>query len=42
MNLYQNAFSLILSNVKIPSPLERFKMKCVELFSKNGAFTRIS
>ena len=36
------AFFLILPNVKILSPLERFKMKRDELFSKNGDSTRIS
>ena len=38
----KNTVFLILSNVKISSPLERFKMKRVELFSKNGDSTLIS
>ena len=32
---------LISSNVKIPSHLERSKMKLAELFSKNGDSVRI-
>ena len=36
INSLSNTIFLILSNVKIPSPLERFKMKRDELFSKNG------
>ncbi len=39
--LHQNTIFLILLNVKIPSPLERFKMKYDELSSDNGDFTRI-
>ncbi|MBO5024843.1 MAG: hypothetical protein J6C86_01710 [Bacteroidaceae bacterium] len=39
--LYPNTIFLILSNVKIPSPLARVKMKRTELSSKNGASTRI-
>ncbi len=35
-NPESNAIFLILLNVKIPSPLERSKMKRAELFSKNG------
>ena len=42
MNYGYNAIFLISSNVKIPSPLERFKMKRTELFSENGDFMRIS
>ena len=38
---YPYTIFLILSNVKIPSPLERFKMKRDELLSKNGDSTRI-
>ena len=41
MNLRVNAFFLILSNVKISSPLARVKMKCVELLSESGASTHI-
>ena len=40
--LFQNAIFLILLNVKISSPLERFKMKRDELFSKNGDSMRVS
>ena len=39
--LHQNTIFLILSNVKIPSPLARVKMKRAELFSENGDSTRI-
>ena len=38
---HRNTIFLILSNVKIPSPLERFKMKFTELFSENGDSTHI-
>ncbi len=38
----ENIVFLILLNVKIPSPLERFKMRHVGLFSQNGASVRIS
>ena len=41
MFLYCICDFLILSNVKIPSPLERSKMKRTELFLKNGDSTRI-
>ena len=41
LNLCQNTVFLILSNVKILSPLERSKMKRDELLSKNGDSTRI-
>ncbi len=41
LKIRQNAVFLILSNVKILSPLERFKMRRDELFSKNGDSTRI-
>ncbi len=37
----QNAFFLILPNVKIPSPLTRVKIDRTELFSENGDSTRI-
>ncbi len=33
--LHQNAFFLILLNVKIPSPLARVKIDHAELFSEN-------
>ena len=37
----QNAFFLILLNVKISSPLARVKIVRTELFSENGDSTRI-
>ena len=41
LNLHQNAIFLILPNVKILSLLARVKMKRAELFSENGASTRV-
>ena len=40
--LHLFAIFLILSNVKIPSPLARVKMRRAELFSENGDSARIS
>ena len=41
IHITKTTISLILSNVKIPSPLARVKMKRAELFSENGDSTRI-